>query len=54
MSSTNNQSKITLLDSKKLIKNKINKVYCCPGDIEDNSLLSLIEKIIFPYLSLKK
>jgi len=54
MSSSNEESKIDLLDTKNKIKKKINKAYCFPGDSEDNSLLTLLEKIIFPLLKYKK
>ena len=50
MSSSNNDTKIDLLDEPNIIKAKINKVYCLPNDDEDNSLMPLLEKIIFPVL----
>ncbi len=53
MSSTNEQTKINFLDTKKQIKIKINRVYCYPGDINDNSLIPLLDSVIFPYLKLK-
>lgn len=53
MSSSNQDSKIDLLDSKNQLKLKINKAYCLPGDIEDNSLMTILEKIIFPIIKLK-
>jgi tyrosyl-tRNA synthetase len=54
MSSSDSQSKINILDSRKQIQSKINKVYCLPGNVEDNSLLPIVERIIFPCLNLKK
>ena len=54
MSASNEDSKIDLLDTKNQIKKKINKAYCFPGDAEDNSLMTLLEKIIFPLLEYKK
>lgn len=54
MSSTNELSKINFLDTKKQIRTKINRVYCYPGDVDDNSLIPLLERIIFPYFTLKK
>lgn len=53
MSSSNPETKIDFLDTKIQIKSKINKTYCYPGDIEDNSLLSILEYIIFPILEIK-
>lgn len=53
MSSSNNDSKIDLLDTSKNIKTKINKTYCLSGDINDNCLIVILEKIIFPILNLK-
>lgn len=46
MSSSTENSKIDLLDTTSDIKNKINKVYCLPGDVDDNTLLTLFEKLI--------
>lgn len=54
MSSSNDDSKIDFLDTKNQLKTKINKCYCLPGDIEDNCLLSILEKIVLPILKLKK
>ena len=54
MSASNNDSKIDLLDTKNQIKKKINKAYCLPGDVDDNSILTLLEKIIFPLLKYKE
>ncbi len=53
MSASNQDSKIDLLDTKNQIKNKINKAYCFPGDVDDNSPLVLLEKIIFRLLEHK-
>jgi len=53
MSSSNNDTKIDLLDTKNQIKSKINKTYCLPGDIDDNCLLTMLDKILFPILQLK-
>lgn len=50
MSSSNNDTKIDLLDEPNVIKKKINQVYCLPIDDDDNSLMPLLEKIIFPVL----
>lgn len=53
MSASNQDSKIDLLDTRNQIKSKINKAYCFPGDIDDNSPLVLLEKIIFRLLEHK-
>jgi len=50
MSASNIDSKIDLLDTKNQIKNKINKAYCLPGDINDNCLITILEKLVFPLL----
>lgn len=53
MSSSNADSKIDLLDSKNILKKKINKAYCAPGDVDDNCLLELLKDVIFPVLSMQ-
>ncbi len=53
MSASQENSKIDLLDTRNNIKKKINKAYCLAGDIEDNSLLELLESVIFPILVYK-
>lgn len=53
MSSSNVDTKISLLDTKNIIKNKINRSYCLAGDAEDNCLLEMTDRIIFPCLKLK-
>jgi tyrosyl-tRNA synthetase len=53
MSASNENTKIDLLDTKNGIKSKINKAYCFPGDAEDNSLMTILEKILFPLLEHK-
>ncbi len=47
MSSSDESSKIDLLDSSKLIKKKINKCFCEPGNIS-TGILSLFKFLIFP------
>lgn len=47
MSASNEQSKIDLLDGNKQIKKKINSAYCLPGDTKDNSLMVILEEVIF-------
>jgi tyrosyl-tRNA synthetase len=53
MSSSNEDTKIDLLDGKGQLKKKIAKAYCLPGDAEDNTSLDLLEMIVFPILRLK-
>lgn len=53
MSSSNVEGKVDILDGKKIIKRKINKTHCLPGNIEDNSLLELLKMVIFPLLDHK-
>lgn len=53
MSASKHDSKIDLLDTKNQIKTKINKCYCLPGDINDNCLMIILEKMIFPMLKYK-
>lgn len=50
MSASNNDSKLDILDQPFDIKKKINKAYCLPGDIKDNCLLDILEKVIFPIM----
>lgn len=51
MSSSKQDSKIDFLDTKNQIKTKINKTFCLEGDIDDNSLMVILDKIIFPILN---
>jgi tyrosyl-tRNA synthetase len=50
MSASNKDSKIDLLDGKGQVKKKINRAYCFPGYVDDNTPLVLLEKILFPVL----
>jgi tyrosyl-tRNA synthetase len=50
MSASNEKTKIDLLDTPKNIKKKINGTYCLEGDADDNSLLIILEKVIFRIL----
>ena len=54
MSASNLDGKIDLLDSKGQLKKKNNRAYCYPRDADDNTPLTLLEKIIFPILDHKK
>lgn len=53
MSASNPESKLDFLDKPFEIKKKINKAYCLPGDVEDNCLLEILNKVIFPILDYK-
>jgi tyrosyl-tRNA synthetase len=50
MSSSEDDSKIDLLDSAAAVKKKLKKAFCEPGNITDNGLLSFAKFIIFPQL----
>ena len=47
MSSSNEKTKIDLLDGNGSIKKKIRAAYCLPGDDEDNCLMVILEKVLF-------
>nr|CAD7408170.1 unnamed protein product [Timema cristinae] len=48
MSASEENSKIDLLDSSHVVKRKFKKAFCEPTNITNNSLLSIVEYIIFP------
>merc|ERR1712098_143052 len=48
MSSSEEDSKIDLLDSKESVKKKLKKAFCEPGNIADNGVLSFCKYVIFP------
>lgn len=50
MSSTDNKSKINITDTPNQIKKKVNSTYCLEGDVYDNTLMVLLQKVIFPIL----
>lgn len=47
MSSSDEDSKIDLLDSSKAVQKKIRKVFCEPGNIEKNPLLEWVKNVFF-------
>lgn len=47
MSSSEEDSKIDLIDSAAAVKKKINKAFCAEGNIEDNGLLSFVKHVIY-------
>jgi len=50
MSSSEEDSKIDLLDSPANVKKKLKKAFCEPGNIENNGILSFAKHVIFPIL----
>lgn len=50
MSSSEDESKIDLLDSPANVKKKLKKAFCEPGNIENNGVLSFTKHVIFPLL----
>lgn len=47
MSSSEDDSKIDLLDSPANLKKKLKKAFCEPGNITDNGLLSFVKHVLF-------
>lgn len=50
MSSSEDESKIDLLDSPSNVKKKLKKAFCEPGNIDNNGILSFAKHVIFPLL----
>ncbi|XP_051926314.1 tyrosine--tRNA ligase, cytoplasmic [Hippocampus zosterae] len=48
MSSSEEDSKVDLLDSKVDLKKKLKKVFCEPGNIQNNGVLSFVKFVLFP------
>ena len=48
MSSSDEDSKIDLLDAPPVIKKKLKKAFCEPGNVADNGLLAFAKHVIFP------
>lgn len=48
MSSSEEDSKIDLLDSGAAIKKKIKGAFCEPGNVENNGILSFCKHVLFP------
>ncbi|XP_008285836.1 tyrosine--tRNA ligase, cytoplasmic [Stegastes partitus] len=48
MSSSEEESKIDLLDSKEDVKKKLKKAFCEPGNIQNNGVLSFVKYVLFP------
>lgn len=47
MSSSEEDSKIDLLDSPATVKKKLKKAFCEPGNIKENGLLAFAKHVIF-------
>ncbi|XP_014220820.1 tyrosine--tRNA ligase, cytoplasmic [Trichogramma pretiosum] len=50
MSSSEEDSKIDLLDNAASIKKKLKKAFCEPGNITDNGLLAFVKSVLFPLM----
>ncbi|XP_029045342.1 tyrosine--tRNA ligase, cytoplasmic isoform X1 [Osmia bicornis bicornis] len=50
MSSSEEDSKIDLLDNAAAVKKKLKKAFCEPGNITDNGVLSFAKHVIYPLL----
>ncbi|XP_076241793.1 tyrosyl-tRNA synthetase isoform X1 [Calliopsis andreniformis] len=48
MSSSEEDSKIDLLDNAAVVKKKLKKAFCEPGNVTDNGVLSFTKHVIFP------
>ena len=48
MSSSEEDSKIDLLDSAAQVKKKLKKAFCEPGNIAENGVLAFVKYVIFP------
>ena len=50
MSSSEEDSKIDLLDNAASVKKKLKKAFCEPGNVTDNGLLSFSKSVLFPLM----
>ncbi|XP_063041071.1 tyrosine--tRNA ligase, cytoplasmic [Engraulis encrasicolus] len=48
MSSSEEESKIDLLDRREDVKKKLKKAFCEPGNVENNGVLSFVKHVLFP------
>ena len=51
MSASDEKTKLDMLDTRGAIKKKLAAAYCLPGDVTDNSVLDILEKVLFPLLT---
>jgi len=49
MSSSDEKSKIDLIDSKKDVEKKINSAFCVAGSLKDNGVMAFVEYFLFPF-----
>jgi tyrosyl-tRNA synthetase len=47
MSSSEESSKIDLLDSPAIVKSKLKKAFCEPGNVADNGVLAFAKHVVF-------
>ncbi|RPB01747.1 tyrosine tRNA ligase [Choiromyces venosus 120613-1] len=52
MSASDPNSKIDLLDSEEVVKNKLKKSHCAPKEVEGNGVISFVEYVLFPIAEL--
>lgn len=50
MSSSEEDSKIDLLDSAAAVKKKMKKAFCEPGKVDNNGVLAFAKYVLFPLL----
>lgn len=50
MSSSEEDSKIDLLDNPSAVKKKLKKAFCEPGNLEENGVLAFVKYVLFPLL----
>lgn len=48
MSSSEEESKIDLLDNPASVKKKLKKAFCEPGNVENNGVLAFVKHVLFP------
>lgn len=48
MSSSEEDSKIDLLDAPAVVKKKLKKAFCEPGNIQDNGVLAFVKHVLLP------
>lgn len=52
MSASDPNSKIDLLDKPEVVKAKLKKAICAPGEVDGNGVLSFVEFVLFPIAQL--
>jgi len=51
MSSSEEESKIDLLDPPEIVKRKLKKAFCEPGNIAENGILAFVKHVVLPLFS---